>query len=184
VVLLGISFGTGVALQAGALDRAVEAVVALSTYRTGEEWLRDMRPLHQMAALLERVDAARRAGGDGADTRLAVSEVFPRDPIGAANDEELRRAGSDRAAELDVTSVEQILRFRPVDHASTLRSTPTLLLHCEADVTMWRNHARELAIQAGATFEVLRGVDHYSVYQPANLGSACDRISQYLQGLR
>ncbi|HEY4333482.1 MAG TPA: alpha/beta hydrolase, partial [Ilumatobacteraceae bacterium] len=179
VGLLGISFGSGVALQAAALDRSVASVLSLSTYRTGEEWLRDMRPLHEMASLLATLDAARRTGTAGHEVMIPVTRVFPRDPIGASYEQNMRDEGSKRARELDATSVEQIVRFRPIDHACALRVKASHFVHCNDDVTMAVAHARDFADRAHGSIEVLPGVDHYQVYQPQHLEPLCDRIAAF-----
>lgn len=179
VSLLGISFGSGVALAAGGNHPEVDAVVVLSAYRTGEEWLRDMRPLHEHTDLVRRVrdDAAARAGGNPGMFPLA--EVFRRDPDGAAFERELRKSQPDRLYEVDSVSVERILAFRPIDATPGLRTKRVLFAHCERDVTMWPEHARWFASEAAARFDLLAGVDHYEVYQPPHLDGLCATIAEF-----
>jgi len=182
VSLLGISFGSGVALAAGANHPLVDVVVALSAYRTGEEWLRDMRPLHEHADLVRQVgdDAAARTAGSPA--LLPLADVFRRDPDGAAFERELRTSQPHRLTEVDSVSVERILAFRPVDGTAGLRTKRVLFAHCERDVTMWPDHARRFAADAAARFDLLAGVDHYEVYQPAHLDRLCATIADFYRG--
>lgn len=182
VCLLGISFGTGVALVTGATSPEVAEVVVLSAYRSGEEWLRDMRPLHMLRALLDAVEANAASGFSDDARLLPIDQVFVRDPDGAAYDRDLRGGDPRRAGELTVASIAEILTFRPIDYASLLQRKRCLFLHCERDVTMWPAHAADMAYRAQGRFELLPKIDHYQVYEDEHLSDVCNRVAAFLGG--
>lgn len=158
--------GGGNAVLLAATDPRVRAAVCQNPVVDGEDWLHRMRTEHEWYAFLERLDEDRR----NRVTTGTRTLVHPREEIMVPTPE--RRATSvksdvdDRVpTQVGLEAADEILRYRPIDAAATLR-TPLMVIGVENDATTPTDHSERLYEAAAGAKELVlqRHTTHYAAY--------------------
>jgi pimeloyl-ACP methyl ester carboxylesterase len=165
VTLFGISFGGAIALAAASRDARVRALVSVSGYSSGSQWMRDLRPHWQWMEFQSAIAADRHARiGSGTSRAVDPDWIMPRDPTSAAFNQKLLAEFPDRKFELDVVSAELIDGFEPLEQATALKGRPSLLVHCEQDLLIPVQHSRRTAAEIAGKLVTLPELGHYDLY--------------------
>jgi hypothetical protein len=173
VALWGTSFGGAVVLQAGALDPAVQAVVASVPVTDGGAWLRAVNSEAEWAALLSRLDHDRRQRAvGGASEVVPVTAVRPPAPgPDADRDAFFSRYGHHAPPrELPLECVQAVLDFTPNRLAGLIAPRPLLLVAAPADTTVPLSQAESAHAHAQEPKRLALlpdDVSHFAVYDGA-----------------
>jgi len=158
--------GGGNAVMLAAADPQVRAVVSQVPVADGADWLHRMRSEHEWLAYLQMLEDDRRQRVLAGKGRL----VHPREEIMIPTPE--RRANTvtkdvdDRVpTTVSLEGVEEILQYRPIDAARSLR-TPCMIVAVENDATTPTDHATALydALRGPRRLVMQRHTSHYAAY--------------------
>lgn len=154
--------GGGLAITAAADDTSVKAVAVQTVVADAAVWLRSMRREHEWVSFLAEIQRNRLDRVSGGSDR----KVDPTEEIMVATPERRRAAMPTRGSEYRLSSVESLLRFRPIDVVD--RVTAALLICAiENDVVTPEEHAVALYERARGPKKLIRqtGVSHYEAYE-------------------
>lgn len=158
--------GGGNAVLLGARDKRIRAIVSQAPVADGADWLHRMRSEYEWFAFLQGLDEDRR-------TRVLTGQgrlVHPREGIMVPTPE--RRATMVKAdvderipSAVSLSAADEILAYRPIDAASTLR-TPLMVIGIEDDATTPTDHAIALYEAAKGQRQLImqRKTTHYAAY--------------------
>lgn len=158
--------GGGNAVLLAAADDRIRAAATQVPCADGRDWLHRMRSEDEWLEYLRGLDADRRDRVRVGKGRL----VHPREEIMVPTKE--RRATGVKAdvddripSAIPLSAAEEILAYRPIDAASTLR-TPLLVIGVENDATTPTDHAVSIYEAAKGPKELImqRHTSHYAAY--------------------
>ena len=181
IAVYGSSFGGAIATVAAATDERVRALVALATFASGAQFMRDQRSYWKYVAFRERLDRDRAARVlSGKSEVVDPDEIMERDPEAAEYVRGLRARETGATFRYDLVSAELLHGFDVAGPAARLRGRPSLFLHAELDTLMPPDGSRAVADAAGGRFVLLRGVTHHQVYTGAPLERILEESSSFL----
>jgi pimeloyl-ACP methyl ester carboxylesterase len=182
--LYGFSFGGAISTVAAATDDRVGALVAIASFRDGDEFMRDLRPWWQYKEFKDKISADRVSRArSGVSEEVDPDWILVRDPEAKAFNEELRRNHPERNFMLDVTTADLICQFDPGAVAPRLVGKPSLFIHCGEDKLCPPRHSVELAALAGGDVLVLPGLGHYEIYDGPGLEAVSAAAAAHLSVL-
>jgi dipeptidyl aminopeptidase/acylaminoacyl peptidase len=158
--------GGGNAVLLAARDPRVRAAVSQLPVADGTDWLHRMRQEHEWLSFLEELESDRRK-------RVltgAGESVHPRERIMVPTPE--RRATTIKAdvdskipTSISLSAADEILAYRPVEAAATLR-TPLMVIAVENDATTPTDHAVAIyeAAKGPRRLVMQRHTSHYAAY--------------------
>ena len=154
--------GGGNAVYAGAVDNRVKCVIAQAVVADGADWLRSMRREYEWYEFLDRVEKNR--------VRRVVENkdevVDPTEEIMVAIPERAAVGQPTYGKSIYLSSVESLLRYRPVDVVHRVSPRALLLTCLEGDAVAPQEHALALYGRAQPPKRLLRlrGVSHYDQF--------------------
>jgi alpha-beta hydrolase superfamily lysophospholipase len=163
IATYGTSFGGGIAIAAGAIDKRIRGVISSVPVCHGERWLRGMRSYWEWVQFLRvlETDRAQRVVG-GISRRVDRAVIAPPDPAAQA-----AHAASPKRPALSLESADAIIEFNPEDLVDRLTPRPLLMMvaaedmRVPAEVSLPTFHrARE-----PKTLVVLESAAHHDVYK-------------------
>ena len=173
LAVLGISLGGTHAITTAALDRRVQAAVALEPPGDGERWLRSLRRHWEWAQFQTRLDEDRRHRvRTGVSARVDPLEIVVPDPDSRAFLDQVSAEFPQMRVELPLESADALAEYAPERYAPQIAPRPLLIVHGDADRLVPIEEARAIAAQAGANcrLEVIPGMGHFSWVLPSSSG--------------
>jgi fermentation-respiration switch protein FrsA (DUF1100 family) len=159
--------GGGNAVMVAAMDRRVKAVVSNVPVADGRDWLHRMRREYEWLDLLQRVESdriQRALTGQGALVD-PNEDIMIQTPERKTNPVKKNIEGRS-PAQVELASVEAILRYRPVDVVGSIAPRALMIVAVENDPTTPEDHARQLYENAGQpkSLVVQKKTTHYGAY--------------------
>lgn len=180
IALYGFSFGGAISTYAAATDPRVAALLAVSGFASGDQLMRDIRPLWQYVEFRDKIAADRLTRVvSGASEAVDPDWILVRDPIAKQFNEELLRTNPERKFQLDVVSAELICDFDVTAIAGRLRGRPAKFVHTERDVLNSPTYSSDLADLAGGELAILAGFGHYDIYGGPGLAAVSDHAAEF-----
>jgi dipeptidyl aminopeptidase/acylaminoacyl peptidase len=178
--------GGGNALYAAAADSRILCTVAQTVVTDGREWLRFMRREYEWVEFLARVERNRmRRVLDNSDELVNPREEImiatpERRTSGVRKDDDVKVGG-----DFHLSSVESLLRYRPIDVIDRIAPRALLLTCVVGDDVTPEAHAVDMYTRAGSPKKLVRqlGVRHYESYgvnRPILLEQFTDWYRRYL----
>jgi len=178
--IFGSSFGGAIATVAAAGDPRVKALACLSTFATGESWLREIRPYWRFVEFTRRLETDRdQRVVNGRSEVVDPDEIMERDPEASAYVQKLFERDRSERFRYDLVSAELLMQFNVARHAQTLRDRPTLFLHAERDTLMSPEQSRTVAEACAGRFVLLPGVTHHEVYDGGPLETVLGHLTGF-----
>jgi hypothetical protein len=185
LAVAGISLGGAHAITTAALDRRVQAAIALEPPGDGERWLRSLRRHWEWRAFQDQLarDRSERAR-TGASARVDPMEIAVPDPDSRAFLEMVAGEFPQMVCQLPLESADALIEYSPEALASRIAPRPLLLVHGEADRLVPVEESRSIAALAGGgcRLEVIPGMGHFDWVLPGSPGfrRVADLVVEFL----
>jgi alpha-beta hydrolase superfamily lysophospholipase len=185
IALFGKEHGSAVATQTAADDPALRALICMFPVGDCARWMRSIRrpwEWRELLATIER-DRAQRCVS-GVSGLMDPSDILLVDPA-TEERRSSKRARSDAFAEwkLRIDSAEALLVFRPAESAHRLFPRPVLFVAVEDDNTVPIEEAMAFYAEFSGPRKLilLRGIEHYTAYEPECLTPVLESAAQFLR---
>jgi alpha/beta superfamily hydrolase len=184
IALFGKEHGSAVALQAAVEDAAVKALICMFPVGDCAAWMRSIRRPWEWRELLATIEQDRAERSvTGVSSLMDPSGILLVDPATQARRRE-RRTRSDDFAQwrIRIDSAEALLAFRPADSVRRLSPRPVLCIAVENDNTIPIEEVLALYEQFDEPKKLilLRGIEHYTAYEPEYLTPALESAARFL----
>lgn len=185
IALFGKEHGSAVAAQATADDPAVKALICMFPVGDCARWMRSIRRPWEWRELLATIERDRlERCVTGVSGLMDSSDILLVDPA-TEERRRVKRAGPGAVAEwkLRIDSAEALLAFRPVESAGRLSPRPVLFVAVENDntVPVEETMAFFSELTGPRKLILLRGIEHYTAYEPQYLAPALESAAQFLR---
>jgi len=169
--IFGTSFGGAHGIWVAAHDERVKCLVTSVAVTNGERWMRMLRRPWEWLAFQDLVaeDARRRTKGDSGAI-VPLDEIIIRDPDSLREMQAQRGKTLQKSMELDLASVDALIRYRPDWLVHRISPRPVLMIYGERDNLVPPAETLECFAQCGEPKRLVKlpRANHYDSYEFRN----------------